>query len=91
MEDRSPKGSLGWQPIETAPKDGSWLLGYDRDAETYGGKTHKVIRWKGGWWTQWSEHDGVCNATHWMPLPQSPRDPVVSKVVARLYSSEREA
>src|SRR5687768_16719263 len=48
-----------WQPIETAPKDSSWIL-----ALTGTGR-QTVVRWGGGTWEDdnrlWRE------PTHWMP------------------------
>lgn len=66
-----------WQPIETAPKDGTEVLIYDA-AWCGGPPRREVSRWT---WTinrkgeriggDWS---GVSAPTHWMPLP-SPPDP----------------
>ncbi len=74
----------GWQPIETAPKDGTEVdlfLTTGREPDCF---------WKDGGWTRtvkdgdYMGEDGVqieypkCNivATHWMPLP-SPPDPLL--------------
>ncbi len=69
---------MTWQPIETAPKDGTpVLLLYDQEAiqghwsetDTHGGE------WKPIWL---SVHGcGCCGSddkppTHWMPLPEPP-------------------
>ena len=59
-----------WQPIETAPKDGTAVLVYDgkiTTAEWYG---------LGGYWSlcrvgAWAE-DSETDPTHWMPLPDPP-------------------
>lgn len=70
-----------WQPIETAPKDGTWVLLF---VERYGAKY-----WLAGHW--FSGSDGSCgwvsasfyaephvnwttcsDPTHWMPLPDPP-------------------
>ena len=67
-----------WQPIETAPKDGTLILVYE-------GVTTKKI-WKASWWTGldcWAfgvtstDHTLMTMAqniaaTHWMPLPEPP-------------------
>ena len=71
----------GWQPISTAPKDGTlidlWVI---NDM----GKGHRVPRcdWD-SWndcWRQWPDTDSSYNdamyddehPTHWMPLPSPP-------------------
>lgn len=56
-----------WQPIETAPKDGTHVLAY--------GEKHKivVVFWREGW-SRWFTHPAQYHAyvTHWMPLPDEP-------------------
>lgn len=59
-----------WQPIETAPKDGKWLLGF------YRGKCI-IYRWSqrqfdkcGNGWDFTA--NGLHSPTHWMPLPAPP-------------------
>ena len=57
-----------WQTIESAPKDGTAILGWD-------GGTALVILWHrgGGYWiVEWDGHriDDWC--THWQPLPAPP-------------------
>jgi hypothetical protein len=65
-----------WQPIETAPKDGTKILGYDPLAEDC-----VVIRWTGFgdfseeavcWRIQWSGQENP-DCTHWIPLPEPPK------------------
>ena len=60
-----------WQPIETAPRDGSQFLAWD-------GVCIENIKWRNGMWqTSWA-HDEKYSMngapTHWMPLPQPPED-----------------
>jgi len=76
---------LDWQPIETAPNDGSWIL-------LCGGKTTEdfymedkpppdqyrpvVAKWDDAAWVicYWdgSWRDGYDNPTHWMPITEKP-------------------
>ena len=73
--------SAGWQSIETAPKDGSYLLLWEQYSDA-----PFVGYWSGGSWSVSHEHvyaeggwDGanVVDAlsmpiTHWMPIPAPP-------------------
>ena len=73
-----------WQPIETAPKDGTVILGiyvngkYDPDYSIicWGGRTwvgmcdgYESIEAQGDTYTEY--HTPFC--THWMPLPDPPQ------------------
>ena len=75
---------MEWQPIETAPKDGSSILIYDPD-DGHGAGEEPVIYvcyWKEGMSRRrgitgsWTEADGEMYTTfiptHWMPLPKPP-------------------
>jgi hypothetical protein len=75
------KDPVMWQPIETAPKDGTpvliWSNGrlYDAlwDEDEYNPETEEFT---GGWKARWAEIDSysvsVKNPTHWMPSPPPP-------------------
>lgn len=71
-----------WQPIETAPKDGTMVLTWD-------GRAHNIAEWKPkrnyeddangvddpthGRWEYITEDMGEDDPpTHWMPLPEPP-------------------
>lgn len=67
-----------WQPISTAPQDGSIVLGYFpafRECRTTWNRLHLL---DGRLWAthadrspdRWSEQP-----THWMPLPEPPINP----------------
>lgn len=58
-----------WQPIETAPKDGTSVL-------IYGGNPLGPLiarSWGGSVWSDGS-FPGVTDPTHWQPLPEPPED-----------------
>lgn len=63
---------MTWQPIETAPKDGTRILSYS-DQEG----VQCISWWRDGdtSWSEWCSPDGytVFDPTHWMPLPEPPR------------------
>jgi hypothetical protein len=61
-----------WQPIETAPKDGTEIL-----SAVKGTNQVLIVRWEGigsadrGEW--FYDNDGYTWPTHWMPLPEPPK------------------
>jgi hypothetical protein len=60
-----------WQPINTAPKDGTRILVFEADEET--SETLRVSRWRNdtipaGW-------AGGERPSHWLPLPLPPNAP----------------
>jgi len=70
-----------WQPIETAPKDGTEILVYGIATGEFGGVHEEPETWKVSWlFTNWSLCGGegyavwVDSPTHWMPLPEAPRE-----------------
>lgn len=75
-----------WRPIETAPKDGTLILGawFERFHTTQAGDLApkwfmvccRFVEWIPGSWL-WEEDfsDGLSVApTHWQPLPNPPQD-----------------
>lgn len=63
-----------WQPIETAPRDGTSFWGC-ADGKT----ATQCVFWKGRHWTYWEldeyEREGsdpTVELTHWLPLPPPP-------------------
>lgn len=63
-----------WWPIETAPKDGTWVLAHG-DGQGWENCTF-VCEWAEdlGGYTGWQEVPGdkLAHPTHWMPLPSAP-------------------
>jgi hypothetical protein len=70
----------GWQPIESAPRDGTlvllWAPDYREDAPSLGSWCERVGAWDADSGTMedgpaWS-NDACSGPTHWMPLPAPP-------------------
>lgn len=71
---------MDWQPIETAPKDGTPILCYAPQRQAHWVSVY-VVKWSDpdeddgtGWVEAAGEEWGRWNATHWMPLPAPPQD-----------------
>ena len=72
-----PLPAAGWQPIETAPRDGSSFLAYARDPYSRG--FYGVAQWAekqdwnprsvAGWFWPFA-----IRPTHWVPFPAPPED-----------------
>ncbi len=65
------KAERVWQPIETAPRDGSRFLAFQRGD----GDQRFECWWQDdfGIWSGWMDDwDGEPEPTHWMPLPTPP-------------------
>jgi hypothetical protein len=76
---------MKWQPIETAPKDGSDILVCYKNCDSW---FIHVAFWldyfddaqpeEAGWWSYLltevsrTSLDGCCEPTHWAPLPEWP-------------------
>lgn len=66
----------GWQPIETAPKDGTMLLLGGVDFVDTGSFSVETGLWfdsrgPGYEWEVWGR--GELSPTHWMPTPKPPK------------------
>ena len=80
--------STGWQPIETAPRDGTWILLWDDHLglavsgcwyDYPGINTPDDYEAPWSFWTAdndlisfWVGGDDYYSPTHWMPLPPAP-------------------
>lgn len=67
---------MQWQPIETAPKDGDWLIlmsTVEGVTVGYWGPTYFDMDEK---WVQYNHRSDYIevegDVTHWMPLPETP-------------------
>jgi hypothetical protein len=60
----------GWQPIETAPRDGTEVVGM----WMYGGANHCIMVWKLDKWCRKFNVNYSYTPTHWMPLPAAPTE-----------------
>jgi hypothetical protein len=80
---------MKWQPIESAPRDGTKILGFSPE---FGQRETLMGRYQKGspGYARWEEGDGPLNygwdwvepisnsaftwePTHWMPLPEPPK------------------
>jgi hypothetical protein len=60
-----------WQPIETAPKDGSTILGYWVNGEMHTGSVFHGRR-HNEWTPEFDTEKEWDMPTHWQPLPSPP-------------------
>lgn len=68
---------MEWQPIETAPKDGTEILIYEPSYLGVDSGKIYTASWDCDCYNTWIEAGGerymsFDNATHWMPLPSPP-------------------
>lgn len=83
-----------WQPIETAPKDGTKIIvgktgltsigqwindpGYIREHRDIDGRWNGQDEYDG--FEGWMDWEGgIQDWTHWMPLPESPKPPITDE------------
>ena len=64
-----------WQPIETAPKDGTKILGAWPQLRKHKWWTiQPIFFYYGAWIHGWDEDEDLAlHPTHWMPLPEPPK------------------
>ena len=63
-----------WEPIETAPKDGTIIFGWEPRATKWKIKFMVFVKTTdGGYWTN-ALVSGAILPTHWMPLPEPPKE-----------------
>jgi len=68
-------GQPQWQPIESAPKDGTKILCYHPSLFAYNETWEEwqmVLVWDGDKWTDLDEGYEANHPTHWQPLPKPP-------------------
>lgn len=61
-----------WQPIETVPKDGTHVLGYDK----FNNRIYECCMMASrneGFFSVLYQNSAQYEITHWMPLPQKPK------------------
>ena len=63
---RKDVGQPRWQPIETAPRNGSTIIVYEPGF-------YQTAAWTGGGWTN-ASNSWLGDVTHWMPLPKPPKE-----------------
>lgn len=63
-----------WQPIESAPKDGTKVLAFGPHVNNREGSYIEVTPYWNGLHPRWSVEwmDGFGKPTHWQPLPAPP-------------------
>jgi len=81
-----------WRPIETAPRDGTRVLGYQGSEGDHKGRVALVWRWNDGkpFWSC-ADYPGL-QPTRWLPLPPPPNEVGVAPAApSRSPASERSA
>lgn len=74
-----PVAGDGWRSIETAPRDGSWFLGYDETRHQIEDRT-EVWHWdhkaeEAGFWVNAADSNLDCFPSYWCPLLPAPPVP----------------
>jgi hypothetical protein len=64
---------MKWLPIESAPKDGTWVIVYgEKYKQPIIAKWNKRISWWAGAVLMGGGFQHMREASHWMPLPPPP-------------------
>ena len=65
--------TMSWRPIDTAPRDGGWILTFDPEEPDKWAQC-AVMRWAAEIDPGWMDQKGEIGHTpsHWMPLPAPP-------------------
>ena len=63
-----------WQPIETAPKDGTSVLVCRVNTKPEAAVQPIRTDWWSNHYEQWMKSNAYSQPTHWMPLPPPPRE-----------------
>ncbi len=60
---------MHWRPVETAPKDGTWIM------LNYRSTCVPIITFWSDTTEDWAHRDqlGTNKPTHWMPVPEAPK------------------
>lgn len=69
VTDDQPDEKDGWRPIDSAPKDGRWIIAAHR-----GSNQSAVVKWSSGEWVD-VDH-GIRSPSIWMPVPKPERSAV---------------
>jgi hypothetical protein len=67
-----------WQKIESAPKDGTFYLAVSSRSGFYATLNQPPGHERGAWYFlrgKWIGESDEYQPTHWMPLPQPPKEP----------------
>jgi len=66
------RDKVGWQPIETAPRDGDWIIVVSGKNIIGDSDTPYLARWAQEWSSFRNGLNNDTKPTHWMPLPTPP-------------------
>jgi hypothetical protein len=70
------KAAQEWRGIESAPKDGTWVLVIDSEYGDHGGAfvARYTEAFSGSWLINTSHIPHIVYPTHWQPLPTPPQE-----------------